>query len=323
MVAFGSFTFDDQIPGSVLVIPSVTIEQRGGSRQVIAPGGSSWEDGGAELDANFEVRYAGSSVSELDWLDAVAGVVKTIQGTSLDKVVLARDIHIWSKTPFHVPTILHRLQQRFPECYTFAVDGFLGATPELLVGKRGDRVHSLVLAGTAPRATDPEQDEAIGKALLGSAKDLDEHAPAVASVVDVLGGITEGLRVGEPHLLKLANVQHIATSVEAAVDPSVSVLDIVAALHPTAAVCGTPTDLALETIRSVEGLDRGRYAGPVGWIDQAGDGEWGIALRCAEIDGTRGRLFSGAGIVSASEPEAELEETRIKFHAMMSALEVS
>lgn len=322
-VAFGSFTFDEEIPGSVVVIPSVTIERRSGTQRAVELGGATLDTPAPEdLDADLEVRYAGSSVSELDWLDAVAGAVKTIHGTVLDKVVLARDIHVWSKQPFHVPTILHRLATRFPECYTFAIDGFLGATPELLVGKREGEIRSLVLAGTARRGTGIE-DEELGRALMGSAKDLDEHVPAVRSVVDVLEDLAADVRVGEPHLLKLSNVQHIATLVEARVDPSVSVIEIVAALHPTAAVCGKPTDVALETIRSAEGLDRARYAGPVGWVDGNGDGEWGIALRCAEIDGTRGRLFSGAGIVSASEPEAELEETRLKFHAMMSALEVS
>lgn len=317
-VAFGAFTFDEEIPGSVVTIPDVLVEQRNGERRTVTLRETR---AGAPAEAQpFEVRYAGSSVSELDWLDAVARTVKSIRGTDLEKVVLARDIHIWSKTAFHVPTILGRLMRRFPECYTFAVDGFLGATPELLVAKRGERISSLVLAGTAPRGLGAE-DDAIGAALLSSAKDMDEHAPAVASVRDVLQAIGDEIRIGEPHLLKLANVQHIATIVEARGPREMSVLEVVEALHPTAAVCGSPTGAALETIRSIEGLDRGRYAGPVGWVNAAGDGEWGIALRCAEIDGTRGRLFAGAGIVGASEPEAELEETRIKFNAMMAALE--
>ncbi len=317
-VAFGSFTFDPDIPGSVLVVPSTTMGFDDAASWSVSFDETPLSD---EIEMTvFEVRYAGSSVSEVDWLDSVARAVKAIEGTELKKVVLARDIHIWSKTPFDVRTILSRLYARFPDCYTFAVDGFIGATPELLIRKQGSVVQSLVLAGSAPRAMGV-QDDVLGRALLTSEKDLDEHVLAVDSVRDVLGPMCSELTVSEPRLLKLANVQHLATDVTGQLSAEVNALEIAAALHPTAAVCGTPRESALETIRTIEGLNRGRYAGPVGWVDAAGDGEWGIALRCAEIDGTRGRLFAGGGIVAASEPEDELEETRIKFHAMMSALE--
>ncbi len=317
-VAFASFTFDDEIPGSVVAVPSTLVGRRAGTSWLTYLGEQRPEIRTYETSP-FEVRYAGSSVSELDWIDAVARAVKQIQGTDLRKVVLARDIHIWSKTPFDVRSILRRLSRRFAECYTFAVDGFLGATPELLLGKRGSQITSLVLAGSAPRADGPD-DRSIGDALLASEKDRDEHILAVDSVTEVLEEIAEGVVVEPPHLLKLANVQHIATKITATVPASASSLAIVSALHPTAAVCGTPRAEAAQAIRSLEGLNRARYAGPVGWTAPNGDGQWGIALRCAEIDGTRGRLFAGGGIVAASEPEEELEETRVKFHAVMSAL---
>lgn len=316
-VAFGSFTFDEDIPGSIVVVPercswsdgTVVAAGEGAAQQVLPP------------STDTKVRYAGSSVSEIDWIDTVARTIGRIKDSEMRKVVLARDIHIWSKSPFDVPRLLAALAQRFPECYTFAVDGFIGATPELLVRKSGRTVTSLVLAGTAARGEDESEDRALGESLLSSEKAMDEHAPAVSSVAGPLGQICSDVSTGEPFILKLANLQHVATAVTGTLDESLTSLEIAGLLHPTAAICGDPTATALDVIRSTEGLDRGRYAGPVGWVDANGDGEWGIALRCAEISGTRGRLFAGGGIVAGSEPEDELEETRIKFRAMMSVLD--
>lgn len=318
-VAFGVFTFDPEIPGSVVVIPEVVAHHAAGDGWVGGSNGAGVGRATTNAPAT-EVRYAGSSISELAWLDAVDAATKSIAAGELEKVVLARDIHIWSKTPFPVPAILARLARRFPECYTFCCDGFIGATPELLIAKRGPVVSSLVLAGSAARG-EGRADRMLGEALLASVKDNTEHRLSVASVTEALAPFCDDVEAGTPYLLKLANVQHIATAISARVDPALHVLSLVDALHPTAAVCGTPTTAAMDLIRSSEGMDRGRYAGPVGWVDAAGDGEWGIALRCAEISGTRGRLFAGAGIVAASEPAAELEETRLKLRAMMSALE--
>jgi menaquinone-specific isochorismate synthase len=323
-MAFGSFTFDDGIPGSVLIVPEIVVWSSEEDSTVTVIGDKELPDLGlrrGENEAGFKVRYAGSSVPEVEWLDAVARTVKSIQGTDLRKVVLARDIHIWSKSPFDVPRLLGGLGERFPECYTFAVDGFIGSTPELLLGKDGPQIRSLVLAGSAPRGQTADEDDRLGAALLASAKDRDEHLLAVESVTEALQPLCLSLNVSTPKLLKLANVQHISTTVTGFLERKCSALEVVGSLHPTAAVCGTPTAGAMEAIRSTEGLNRGRYAGPVGWVDANGDGEWGIALRCAEIDGTRGRLFAGGGIMAASEPEDELEETRLKFRAMMSVLE--
>jgi menaquinone-specific isochorismate synthase len=324
-VAFGSFTFDSDAGGSVLVVPStvLTVTPQGAwLTSSVGDEGSSSVHGlrVAPERHDFKLRYAGSSVSELTWLEAVAGVIGALRGGDLRKVVMARDVLIWSEMPFDVRLLLARLARRFPECYTFACRGLIGASPELLV-KRSDRTaSSLVLAGSAPRG-EGSDDVRLGDELLSSVKDLEEHEIAVRSVTSVYEDLCQGVRTAGPQLLRLANVQHLATDVEGQLRAPLTALEFTGRLHPTAAVCGTPTLDAMATIRSTEGMERGRYAGPVGWVDAEGNGEWAIALRCAEIAGARGRLFAGAGLVGASHPEAELEETRLKFRAMMSVLE--
>jgi menaquinone-specific isochorismate synthase len=266
------------------------------------------------------VRYAGASAAEIAWLDAVDRAVRRIRAGDVEKVVLARDRLVYSDEPFDLGALVTRLRERFPDCYTFRVAGLVGASPELLIRRSGDRLGSLVLAGTARRGAGDADDQRIGDDLLASAKDLAEHRPAVASVRATLEPLTARLDVEDtPHLLRLANVQHLATSVTGTLLSPVDALALAERLHPTAAVGGTPTARALELIAELETIDRGRYAGPVGWVDAAGDGELAIALRCAQIDGARGRLFAGAGIVGDSLPESELEETRLKLRAMQSA----
>lgn len=324
-IAYGSFTFDHSSPGSVLVIPKVVIRKRGEEASVTLIGDEPEPrlHPAVDLDGHdFKIRYAGSSVDELAWLEAVALAVKEISTREMDKVVLARDVKVWSKEDLDLRVLLGRLARSFPECYTFACESFVGATPELLISRFGDSIRSLVLAGTAPRSDDIDLDSALADGLAGSAKDRSEHAPAVSSVLDRLGPMaTEISASDEPFVLKLRNVQHLATAVEGTLARPVHVLDLVAALHPTAAVCGEPREAAFDAIRRLEGMDRSRYAGPVGWTNAAGEGEWGIALRCAEFSGNRGRLFAGGGIVRDSEPEAELEETRVKLRAVQAALE--
>lgn len=325
LVAFVSGTFDRDVPGSVLVVPQTVLGRRGGRAwaTAIAPGGVAEAPavGGVHAaPAPGRIRYAGASVDEVAWLEAVVAATQAIAAGDLDKVVLARDLAVWSERPLDGRTLMRRLAERFPDCFTFAVDGLVGATPELLVRRTGDAVESMVLAGTARRAADPAEDATIGAALLASPKDRDEHDHAVASVRDVLAPRVHDLVVDGPALLRLDNVQHLATAVRGVLRTPAAALALADALHPTAAVCGTPTEAALAAIRTLEGLDRGRYAGPVGWVDARGDGELGIALRCAQVDGTRARLYAGAGVVAASLPEAELEETRMKFRAFQAAL---
>ena len=324
-VAFASFTFDDRSPGSVLVVPRVAL--------VHGPDGwYSIEVGGAQLAdalhrpersvAPDRPRYAGASIPDVQWLEAVAETIELIEAGTAEKVVLARDYALWSKTPFDPIRLLTRLEERFPDCHVFRVDGLVGASPELLIRRDGRAVSSQALAGSAARSEDPSEDERLGKELLSSDKDLREHASAAASVGRVLGELCDRLtREATPSLFRLANVQHLATRFEGRLGEPLSAMAVAGRLHPTAAVGGTPTPTAIDVIRRLERMDRGRYAGPVGVVNSEGDGEFAIALRCAEISGARARLFAGAGIVAGSLPESELEETRIKLLAMQSAFE--
>lgn len=322
-LAFGSFTFDGTSGGSVLAIPHVVVGARDSTGWLTTIGDHALPESGGESRLRVpKIRYAGASVAEIEWLEAVDAAIGKIRAGALDKVVLARDVRVWADEPLDVRALATRLVRDFPECYTFVNDGLVGATPELLTRRSGRTVESLVLAGSARRSPDDAEDEAIGKELLESLKDAHEHRLAVDSVVGRLEPICSDLHVDpEPWLLKLANVQHLATSVSATLRGDRTVLEIVGLLHPTAAVCGTPTTAALDLIRTLEKVDRGRYAGPVGWSDAHGNGEFGLALRCAQVWGTRARLWAGNGIVDESVPEAELEETRLKLRAMQSALE--
>lgn len=324
-VAFSSFTFDPRVHGSVTIVPEIVIGCHGDRWFLTTidgaePGPYFHPAGTVDRPAD-RPRYAGASIPDVNWLEAVAAAVERIETTPLDKVVMARDFAVWSKERFDPKRILESLMRRFPKCHVFAVDGLLGASPELLV-RVGDRtVESLVLAGSAPRSGDAVEDEQIGKALLASDKDNREHELAAVSVGRVLGEVCERMfRDPEPILVDLANVRHLGTRFRGRLAHPITALELAGLLHPTAAVGGTPTELALDTIRELEGMNRGRYAGPVGWMDCRGDGEYAIALRCAEISGARARLFAGAGIVKGSLPEGELEETRLKLQAMLDAL---
>ena len=210
--------------------------------------------------------------------------MQRIRAGRLQKVVLARDLYASSPGLIDERLLLERLAARYPDCYTFACGGLVGATPELLIRRQDAQISSLVLAGTAPRGDDPDRDAALGTALLASAKDTEEHGYAAAGVWQSLAPLCSELTVApRPELLRLANVQHLATAISGRLavrgdGTRPSVLALADALHPTAAVCGTPTETAMELIRELEGMDRGRYAGPVGWVDSAGNGEWCIAL---------------------------------------------
>ncbi len=201
-------------------------------------------------------------------------------------------------------------------CWTFHVDGLFGATPEMLVRRERGLVTSRVLAGTIRRTGDDERDLALAAALARSSKDHEEHEYAVRSVADALEPHCSSMNVPEtPFVLHLPNVMHLASDVAGVIHDAgtVSSLQLAASLHPSAAVGGTPTPEAVRLITEIERMDRGRYAGPVGWMDTTGDGEWGIALRSAEVAGNTVRLFAGCGIVADSDPEAELAESQAKL----------
>ncbi len=328
-IAFGSFTFDASSDGSVLTVPRTVLGRDGRGQawltSVSEPGQPAVVSPFRTPESPADVQWRDGSLPGAQWEQAVADAVAAIRQGSLAKVVLARDIFATAGAPVDARAVLRRLADRYPDCFTFACDGLVGATPELLVRRDGRQVSALVLGGTAPRGDDPAHDEALGAELLASAKNTEEHAYAVASIRDGLRPLCDRLDVEpRPSLLRLPNLQHLGTHIHGTLTgsgTSKSVLALAAAVHPPAAVCGTPTAAALELIRELEHMDRGRYAGPVGWIDAEGNGEWGIALRCAQLSGRTARLFAGCGIVAGSDPAAELAETLVKFQPMRDALE--
>ena len=338
-VAFGSFTFDSASDGSVLVVPETIIGRRGGrswlttirpltGTPALAPGiqGGNGQFS-AHLAAPAEIRWHDGRLTAPQWQRAVATAVQRIRDGQLSKVVLARDLYATAARDLDIRVMLRRLTDRYPDCYTFACANLVGATPELLIRRQDDDVSSLVLGGTLPRGRDAAEDARLGDALLASAKEREEHEYAVVGVRAVLAARCDRLEVDPgPSLMRFANVQHLATWITGRLDgrqaaSEHSVLALADALHYTPAVCGTPAEAAMELIRDLEAMDRGRYAGPVGWVDARGNGEWGIALRCAEVNGKHARLFAGCGIVAGSDPATELAEAQAKFAPMQFALE--
>ena len=347
-VAFGSFTFDASSDGSVMIVPRTVLGRDGRGRAWLttvlargdetlippeppAPGGKPFPPDplgpptGGTSSPWGNLRWRDGSLPGPRWEQAVAEAVAAIRAGGLRKVVLARDVFATADEPIDARVLLRRLALRYPDCFTFSCDGMIGATPELLVRRAGNQVSALVLGGTLPRGADPAQDKALGEELLASAKNNEEHAYAVDSIREALGPLCQTLDVeARPSLLKFPNLQHLGTQVRGVlVDGTAprSALALAAAVHPPAAVCGTPAGTALELIRDLEHMDRERYAGPVGWVDANGNGEWGIALRCGQLSGRTARLFAGCGIVAGSEPAAELAETQVKLQPMRGALE--
>ncbi len=340
-VAFGSFAFaDGSSAASSLVVPSTVVGHREGRWWLTRTTLGSADRGagaGATLpgpldrpppqqpspDASPGAVFGDGVVSSVDWERLVARAVARVEAGELDKVVLARDLLARSERPLDQRVLLRRLADAYPTTWTFGVDGLVGATPEILVRTHVRLVASRVLAGTIRRTGDDAHDLALAASLARSSKDLGEHEYAVRSVVEALTPFCAGTNVPEsPFVLHLANVMHLATDVTGVLRDDVSSLRLADALHPSAAVCGTPTAAAAALIDEVEGMDRGRYAGPVGWLDASGDGEWGIALRCGQVcdDPHEIRLFAGCGIVEGSDPTAELAESAAKFVPMRDAL---
>jgi isochorismate synthase len=281
--------------------------------------------GGAPREPFLGVQITESPTSEV-FVRAVASAVDLLRETELRKVVLARTVEVDARRMLDPRALAHRLRAVDPDAYTFAAptnDGVIvGASPELLVSRRGREVRSNPLAGSAPRSGDPEEDRANADALASSTKDREEHVIVVEAVAETLAPLCEELTWDpEPVLHETPNVWHLSTMFRGVLrDPAPSALDLVVELHPTPAVAGTPRDRALAVIEGLEPFDRDRYAGPVGWVDANGDGEWAVALRCAELRGTRAILYAGAGIVADSIPERELAETEPKFRAFLDAL---
>jgi menaquinone-specific isochorismate synthase len=323
-VAFASFTFAEGPTPSVVVVPSVVVGRRDGAAWVTAVDGASTAESVDPPEPIGPVAWSDGQVGAARYEAAVARAVALIRQGRLDKVVLARDLVAVAQHEVDVRSLLEPLARSYPHCWTFAVDGLVGSTPELLMRRTDDHVVSRVLAGTIGRGADPVTDAQHAAELLASAKDRSEHSLSVRSVADALGPFCSDLVVPRtPEIVRLANVSHLQTDVTGRLNNGETALDLAAALHPTAAVCGTPTGAARALIAELEGMDRGRYAGPVGWVDAHGDGAFGIALRCASVRGPQLRLYAGAGVVEGSVPENELAETQQKFVAMRDALEGS
>lgn len=256
---------------------------------------------------------------------AVGRAVELIDDGAFSKIVLAREIEVRSTQPWDVPDVLDRLGQRFPACFIFGFgrgDGaMIGASPELLVRREGQRVETVGLAGTTRRSDDPSVDEHLAAELLKSPKDLMEHQLVVDRIVKTLEPHALWVTAPEaPQIVSVANAHHLATPIRAQLDGRAGLLDLIGSMHPTPAVGGEPHEAALRAIPGLEGIDRGWYAGPLGWVDRSGDGELFVGLRSGVVRGDTARLFAGVGVVGASDPASELAETETKLQAVLSAL---
>jgi menaquinone-specific isochorismate synthase len=342
LVAFGAMTFSDTSRhASVLVIPRtiIGVSAAGAWRtEITVHGGSDNPHVDNDRDATTDttaiqtlsptpptplgpVSWQTGLVSEDDFIGMVNKTLDHLSLGHADKVVVARDLVARSPYGADWRQAIQRLSDRYPDTHTFAIDGFVGASPETLVSLHNNTLRTRVLAGSRARGGSERADQQAADELYRSSKDLDEHRFAVHSVVEALKTLTSHVAADElPFTLKLPNLWHLATDIAATLPPGKTGLDAVAALHPTAAVAGSPTQQALDIINSLEPFDRGRYAGPVGWVDHRGDGEWAIALRCAQWseDGTI-TAHAGAGIVPGSDPESELLETGLKFQPIIDA----
>lgn len=335
-VAFGALPFEPS-RARRLVVPELLVGRADdGTRWIttIAPadspadpyaiiGALADEDGPAESAVDpGEIRLRAARPAAA-WCDALrSGRDRLGPESGLHKFVLARELIVETDRPLPRAALLARLRAAFPACYLTSVPPMIGASPELLVSRVGDIVRSRPMAGTTRRSSDPTVDARLAAALLASTKDREEHQITIDMVHDTLLPWCSYLDAEpEPSVMAVANVQHLATYLEGRLSsPPASVVDLVAALHPTPAVCGTPTSDALAVIAELEGADRGAYAGPVGWVDHRGNGEWAVGIRSAEVEGTTVRIFAGVGVVADSDPDAELAETRAKFQAMLSVL---
>lgn len=324
-ILFASFAFDSE-ESSILTIPEVVIGRRGDRRWITwfgdgpEPELTSFESPSRPLDLTWEGENGEA------WRKNVASIVDLIQAKKAEKVVLARALDGRSVADIDSRRVLQLLQEDYPNTWLFAHQGLVGATPELLVRLSKSLVTSRVLAGTIKRSGDDDRDLALAASLARSSKDLEEHEYAVRSVADALAPLCSSTNVPEsPFVLHLSNVMHLATDVTGVLTDAANppdIFDFLSRLHPSAAVCGTPRNEAANAIKQIEGMARGRYAGPVGWVDIRSDGEFAIALRCGQIEPDKRsiRIYAGCGIVAGSDPVAEYAESEAKLSAMQMAL---
>jgi len=358
-VALGALPFVRDVPGT-LVVPKVLIGRHDTETWITTVAGAGDDPDTARLAGQMTADALGgftdprrapsqftlTSVLDHDeWSRIVAAAIARVQDGAFGKVVLSRQVDVTANRPFVIPDVLSRLLALYPTCMIFRIGGFIGASPELLIERRGDRIASHPLAGTIGRSGDLATDEALISGLLASAKQRREHAYVIEGLRRALGPVCTDLDVPDkPTVMELRNVSHLATRItgvlagpaggpartggpgpwaDGPTHPGLrvpSALQLVSRVHPTAAVGGTPTEAAVAYIGEVEGYDRGRYAGPVGWMDASGDGSWAIGLRSAEVDGDRATLYAGVGLVEGSRPGSELEETQLKLQALLAAM---
>lgn len=332
LVAFGSFAFAaGSAATSTLLVPDVIIGRRGGrawltritmrdATESDGPGSDAGIPGATPPGPAYPLEFIRGTLDAAGYAQAVRTAVTRITAGELGKVVLARDIFAPIPEDADLRHPLLRLATSYPDTWTFAFDGLLGSSPETLVRVDHKAVSARVLAGSTGRQIDPDADLRAAAALVDSEKNREEHGFAVRSILESLGRHTSALRVSEePFALRLPNIWHLASDLEGVLAGGSSSLDLLGALHPTAAVAGTPTAAALAVIDELEPFDRGLYAGPVGWVDARGDGEWAVALRCGQVADGRVTAYAGCGIVAGSEPQRELAETRLKFRPIVDA----
>jgi menaquinone-specific isochorismate synthase len=328
-ILFTSFAFDPA-EESKLVIPELVIGKRGDKSWITWIGDKNQPSISilGNSKSNGEVVFEAGALSDSEWKNRVASAVNKIKNGDLEKVVLARDLIGKSTEAISKRNLITSLSKNYPSTWVFLVANLIGATPELLVRLNKSLVTSRILAGTIRKSGDEAKDLGLAASLAKSSKDLEEHEYAVRSVAQALEPFCSSTNVPEsPFVLHLANVMHLATDVTGVLNDATTPIDIfalISSLHPSAAVCGTPTQTASAVINELEEMNRGRYAGPVGWIDARGDGEIGIALRTGELseDEKTIRIFSGCGIVAGSNPEDELAESQAKLSPMRTALEI-
>jgi salicylate biosynthesis isochorismate synthase/menaquinone-specific isochorismate synthase len=354
LVALGGFAFaadggqsdlwDGFAPGS-LVVPEVSIARRGDRASVTVNVEAAPDDTPEDLMARAIGRSGELREDPLPLLDpapagayrvsspmppshfehAVARAVQGIRAGELAKVVLAREVDVHAPIDHDPAAILGLLRAEFPSCYVFAVGRgeatFIAASPELLVRRDGQRASTVALAGSIGRSADPAVDDHLGERLLRSEKDREENAIVAHRIARSLSALAVWVTAApEPALVRVANIQHLATPIRAQLANPVPVVELAGALHPTPAVGGEPREIAIEMIPALEGIDRGWYAGTVGWTDATGDGEFCVALRCALLRRRHARLYAGGGIVRDSDPAAELAETEVKLSALLPLL---
>jgi menaquinone-specific isochorismate synthase len=324
LICFGSIAFSDQSPStSILVIPNVIVGKQ--DEKLWLTTVNIDEAKALELisfDSTFtSASFEPGQITPDQYILNVERAVEEIAAKNIEKVVLARDLKASVSESFNINPVLRKLEKKFDSCYIYSVDGLFGASPELLVKVERQQFSARVLAGTAGRGTDPGVDQAIGAALFDSPKNRSEHKYAIDSLVSSLEQFTDQIEVDDkPFSIALPNLWHLASDVRALLNSDASSLQVVNALHPSAAVAGTPRDKALEVIEATENVDRGRYAGPVGWLGADGDGVWAIALRGAQLENNVLTAFAGCGIVAESDAQAELAEAVLKFKPIVDAL---